>query len=202
MQDYIEETSSGIYRITSEGKIFSQSKLKITIVSTGMEHTGEFKVIIKPERELTYTTNNRGYYSVGIQKKTYMVHRLIAKLYVPNPEKKKYVNHIDGNKLNNHYSNLEWCTISENNKHARDTGLWSAKKLKKSKTYKSTETKKKCLANLKDKSKLSDDDVRWVREHHVPRTKNYSATALAKKFKVSVAAMCKIVSGETYQHVK
>ena len=43
--------------------------------------------------------------------------------YIPNKENKQYVNHIDGNKLNNHVSNLEWCTQSENQKHAYKIGL-------------------------------------------------------------------------------
>ena len=45
--------------------------------------------------------------------------------YVENPNPKEYdiVNHIDGNKMNNHYTNLEWCNISMNTQHAYDNGL-------------------------------------------------------------------------------
>ena len=64
-----------------------------------------------------------GYIIVGLDKNQYSLHRLIALTFLENPENKPVVNHIDGNKTNNDLSNLEWCTIAENNQHAIDTGL-------------------------------------------------------------------------------
>lgn len=52
------------------------------------------------------------------KRKHIQAHRIVASLYLCNEENKKYVNHIDGNKLNNHHSNLEWVTASENEKHS------------------------------------------------------------------------------------
>ena len=65
------------------------------------------------------------YYSTGIGKPNYFVHRLIAAAFLGKPDNPRqiYVNHIDGNGFNNRIENLEWVTPSENSQHAVDTGL-------------------------------------------------------------------------------
>ena len=58
----------------------------------------------------------------GSKKRLY-AHRLVAQAYIPNPENKEQINHIDGNVLNNHVDNLEWVTQSENQQHALELEL-------------------------------------------------------------------------------
>lgn len=53
----------------------------------------------------------------------FFVHRMVAELYVPNQDNKRYANHKDGDKANNHYDNLEWVTAAESTAHAVSSGL-------------------------------------------------------------------------------
>lgn len=80
----------------------------------------------RKDRELIMTPNisKAGYYRVKLSdRKLHYLHQLVALSWIDNPEGKPFVNHRDGNKINNSIINLEWVTSQENNQHAWDTGL-------------------------------------------------------------------------------
>ena len=75
---------------------------------------------------LKHSINEKGYHKVSLQKgdkkhKT-GVHRLVAKAFIPNPNNYREVNHIDENKDNNNYKNLEWCNREQNIAHSIKSG--------------------------------------------------------------------------------
>ena len=76
---------------------------------------------------LSQSTDSYGYKVCklrhGNKVMTAKVHRLIAETFIPNPESKPQVNHLDGDKANNHHTNLAWVTASENIRHAKANGL-------------------------------------------------------------------------------
>ncbi len=103
---------NGRYEISSNGRIFSYARKK------------EGKL-------LAYIVNKDGYVqsllSINKIKTNVLVHRLVAMAFVPNPNNLPEVNHIDGDKTNNNYWNLEWTTTKKNIGHAWSTGLSTAK---------------------------------------------------------------------------
>lgn len=117
-------------------------------------------------------------------KKPIDVHRLVAETFIPNPLNLRCVNHIDGNKENNAIENLEWCTYSENNAHAVNTGLMNPLKGE----------------NVK-LSKLKEEDVRFIRKNYVPRSKEYNYRALAERFGVSKKTIIQCVKHRNWKDV-
>lgn len=111
------ENYEGYYEISNTGKIKSLERKANTKNSSSRKvNSRDIKL-----------TNNGMYYVVGLAKsgrtRQHYVHRLVAQAFIPNPENLKFVNHKDGDKLNNKVDNLEWCTIEYNNRHAFKNGL-------------------------------------------------------------------------------
>ena len=102
---FIKENND--YMVSDHGRIMSLKKPQKKILSSSLLHNGYEAIYI---------------YQKGIHAARY-VHRLVAETFIPNPKKLPQVNHLDGNKLNNHVANLEWCDAYDNVMHAIRTGL-------------------------------------------------------------------------------
>lgn len=143
------------YQVSNLGKVKSLSK------KTKNQYS--YKEII-----LKQSNDKNGYKVVSINKRTKKVHRLVAEAFIPNQNNLPQVNHISGIKSDNKVKNLEWCTASENVKHAFKNKLikpkkgkesWNAKKviLKKDNESLEFETEKEASEYLKtSKSAISN----------------------------------------------
>ena len=125
-----------------------------------------------------------GYLMVALAGKTFRVNRLVATAFIPNPDNKPVVNHIDGDKENNRADNLEWATISENMLHAYRCGLKAA-----------------MIWEENPNAKLTKEQVKAIRNEYVPYSKQYGSNALAKKYNVSNVTITNIVNYKTYKNV-
>ena len=110
------------------------TNLKIKVSDDGKIYTLDHSYLRKNGRldnrkgkQLRPSIDKYGYERVVLTKdgirKTYSVHKLVALAFIPNPENKTTINHIDGNKRNNNVLNLEWATEKENQNHKWKNGL-------------------------------------------------------------------------------
>ncbi len=112
------------------------------------------------------------------------VHRLVAECFCENPENKPIVHHKDNNKSNNHFSNLEWTTYKENTQRAVDDGLLVSKR----------------GADNKG-AKLTEANVRWIRDHYKPYSTEFGTRALGKMFGVNHVTISAAIRGESWSHI-
>ena len=138
--------------ITKDGKIFVDGK----------------------ERKLS--THSAGYKVVRIDNKLYYIHRLVASQYIPNPQNKPEVNHINGIKDDNRVENLEWVSGKENMKHALKNGLLED--------------------GLMKIRKLTTEDVFQIRKKYKPR--KYTYRMLAKEYDVDYKTIWNCVNKKCY----
>ena len=131
----------------------------------------------------TLSLNKSGYYYVSLKDndkiKNARVHRLVAEAFIPNPENKPYINHIDGNKTNNCVDNLEWCTPSENSRHALSKGLLKPPINKVDGVWRNGKNKFAVIHNTKDNTCMMFSNTRKASKY-LGRGHNYIWQQLAK----------------------
>lgn len=102
----------GLYMVSTHGRVKSMDRY--------IQHPHSGRTFMKG-RILSQTTNNKGYKQIRLHKdgkfKGYLVHRLVAQAFIPNPNNYPIINHKDENPNNNHYTNLEYCTYKYNNNY-------------------------------------------------------------------------------------
>ena len=132
--------------------------------------------------------NKKGYLQVCLtNKNTYSIHRLVALTFIENKENKTEVNHIDGNKLNNHISNLEWNTTQENLEHKRINNLGKTLKAKLSATG---------INN--SQAKLDEEDVIFIRTNCGTKI---DIKKFSKELNVSIATIYDIKNRRSWTHI-
>ena len=157
------------YEISDTGRVKSHKYNRETILKPRITHDGYVWYSL--------TKNGKGH--------TKRANRLVAEAFIPNPENKRTVNHIDGNKLNNSVDNLEWATKEEQMKHAYDTGL-----------------KAPVVGCMQGNHVLSEDEVREIRATYKAHDKKCGMRALAKKYGVSEPTIDKCVRRITYRNIE
>lgn len=118
----------GLYQVSNLGRVKTLDRVRE--FPNGIIH------IVRRESLMKLKLTQFGYLTIslynhshsGRKSKDYFVHKLVLLMFSPNPENKLEGNHKNGIKLNNTLDNLEWCTRTENNRHAIDTGLLVARK--------------------------------------------------------------------------
>lgn len=112
----------GAYEVSNLGRVRSLVRTIVQPAKNGSvaTHTYGGKV-------LSPVKQSNGYLTVNLCGRLHTVHRIVARAFVSNPDDMPQVNHIDGNKANNHADNLEWCTASQNTRHAVAMGLCNFK---------------------------------------------------------------------------
>ena len=152
----------GVYQVSTFGRVKSFKGTKPRILKPVLR--GEYLSV--------------AFYIDGKQKHR-LVHVLVARAFIPNPENKPEVNHDDGHKFNCHVSNLLWATSAENKQHALKTGL-----------------KKTGLENPTAKIK-NESDIIYIRDNPDKLTQRQ----LAEKFGVTVGIISLIQTGKKYPNV-
>lgn len=169
---------NSVHKISNLGRLKSISYKKFHNINKTYFQTKE--KLLKPSNNnskkyrrfcIHYLNNTKCYESI---------HRLVAQAFIPNPENKPQVNHKDGNKENNVWTNLEWVTNQENNEHKFQILKIFPKIPKKNRSRKLTEEQVKEIPNL---------------------LKTMNQKEIAKYFNVGHTTIIEITRGRSWRHL-
>jgi hypothetical protein len=168
------------YWVSNYGKVFHEEHKKWCPMNNSYS-------VFKRKNIILSNNNSKKYWRIRINydNKTHItesVHRLVAQYFVPNPFNKEQVNHKDGNKDNNHYSNLEWVTNAENMLHKHTV-------LKKFTTH----FGKKCTFN-----KLTEEQVIAIAERV---KKGEKIVNIAKDYEVGASTISELKAGRSWRQL-
>ena len=172
------EELNGLYQISNYGKVYRKPrKVRSDVNKNGFRIIkGKFK---KPQN------NGNGYLQLYVQinrnRKMFYIHRLVAKYFIENPNNFQEVNHLDFDKSNNFYNNLEWCTTESNKNHAFEND-----RFKKGETH--------CFSKLTDKKVLAIRRLFKINP-------NFNRSKVARKLNVKDTAIIKIIKNQRWKHL-
>lgn len=159
------EGYEGYYQVSNIGNVRGLDRIILRKTGFYEKHKGRTMAIRYNKRLNMYET----YLSKGGKRKALKIHRLVAKAFIPNDDKtnKTTVNHLDGDRANNSFDNLEWCSYSSNLQHAYDVlnrpvnsakvGRRSCKSINKNNNK---ETRYASIAEASRKTYISETQIR------------------------------------------
>jgi len=182
----------GLYAITEDGKVWSYPKKRSSRKGKWL------KPFIQSKKRVNGTTYSIA--SVGLRKdkkrSLFLVHRLVAQAYIPNPKNKKQVNHKDGNALKNHIDNLEWVTGFENMQHAQEIGLLIQCTEKQKAARRRNGEKTGAINGMKSRRMFTMEEAECIRKiHHIGKK---SFRAIARIYNCSDVTIFNICDNRTY----
>lgn len=119
-------------------------------------------------------------FTVNYISSTKKIHRLVGEAFIPNPDNKPHIDHIDGDKQNNYYLNLRWCTHAENIAFAWATGLY------------------KHIGSKHALAKLNEEKVLSIRKEI---SEGKKSSDIARKYNISPGCVCDIKKGRHWNRV-